>query len=301
MSLLPSATELVCALGLEQALIGISHECDYPPSVTHLPRVTHTRIAHDADSRSIDRQVRAELAGNQGLYGLDLETLVRLAPDLIVTQSLCDVCAVGARDVEAALCQLPGTAQLFTLQPARLADMLGALRALGDAAGVAAAAVAVAGQLEARIDTVRARSAGLDAAVRPRVALLEWLDPLFTAGHWNPELVELAGGTSVGGHAGAPSTTLDSAQLQTLDPEVIFIACCGFDVTRTLEDLPILRALPGWHALTAVRNGRVYVTDGNAYFNRPGPRLVDSLEILAHALHPEVHPPPRGRVAAQHV
>ena len=297
-SLLPGATELICAVGLEHALVGISHECDYPHSITGLPRVTRTRIAHDADSLSIDRQVRAELAGNQGLYSLDVETLVQLAPDLIVTQSLCEVCAVGSRDVEAALCRLPGAPRLFTLQPARLADVLDSLVALGHAAGAPDAAAAARSGLEARIDAVRARSATLDAHARPRVALLEWLDPLFSAGHWNPELVALAGGTPVCGLAGAPSTGLDWTQLQELDPDVLFIACCGFDVARALQDLPILQALPGWEALKAVREGRVYVSDGNAWFNRSGPRLVDSLEILAHALHPHAHPLPRGLVGA---
>ncbi len=291
-SLLPSATELICALGLDAALVGVSHECDFPASVTTRPRVTRTRIAHDADSRSIDAQVREELAGNQALYSVDIDRLIALAPDLLVTQSLCDVCAVGANDVEAALCRLPGQPRVFNLQPERLHDILDCVRALGEATGATAAATALTQALDARIAAVRARSERLPAAARPRVALVEWLDPWFDAGHWNPELVELAGGVPVCGRAGAPSTTLEWAHLQALDPDVLFIACCGFDVARTLSDLPIARALPGWTSLKAVREGRVYVTDGNAYFNRPGPRIVDSLEILAHALHPTLHPLP---------
>ena len=297
-SLLPSATELVCALGLESALVGISHECDYPPGVERLPRVTRTKIAHDADSREIDNQVRAELAGAQALYSLDLDRLGALAPDLIVTQSLCDVCAVGADEVDAALCRLPGAPRLFNLQPARLADILGCVRELGAAAGVPAAADALLARMEARIDAVRARSASLPPAARPRVALVEWLDPWFDAGHWNPELVELAGGVPVCGRKGEPSTTLEWSTLRELDPDVLFIACCGFTVERTLVDLPIVAALPGWDELKAVREGRVYVTDGNAYFNRPGPRIVDSLEIIAHALHPALHPLPPHLPAA---
>jgi iron complex transport system substrate-binding protein len=291
-SLLPSATELVCALGLESALVGISHECDYPPSVASRPRVTRTRIAHNADSRSIDTQVRAELAGSQALYSLEIERLTALAPDLLVTQSLCDVCAVGATEVDAALCRLPGAPRVFNLQPERLGDIIDCVRTLGAATGASAAATVLCDALEARIAAVRTRSASLSAAARPRVALVEWLDPWFDAGHWNPELVELAGGVPVCGRAGAPSTTLAWPHLQALDPDVLFIACCGFDLSRTLADLPIARALPGWTALKAVRDGRVYVTDGNAYFNRPGPRIVDSLEILAHALHPTLHPLP---------
>ncbi len=297
-SLLPSATELICALGLESALVGISHECDYPPGVNGLPRVTRTRIAHDASSRDIDTQVREELAGAQALYSLDLDTLRELAPDLIVTQSLCDVCAVGADEVDAALCRLPGTPRLFNLQPERLGDILGCVRELGSAAGVPAAAELLIAGMEARIDAVRERSARLPDAARPRVALVEWLDPWFDAGHWNPELVELAGGVPVCGRKGEPSTTLDWATLRELDPDVLFIACCGFDVARTQADIPIVTALPGWMDLKCVREGRVYVTDGNAYFNRPGPRIVDSLEILAHALHASVHPLPRGLQAA---
>jgi iron complex transport system substrate-binding protein len=297
-SLLPSATELVCALGLESALVGISHECDYPPTVTALPRVTRTKIAHDATSREIDQQVREELAGAKALYSLELDTLRALAPELIVTQSLCDVCAVGAEEVDAALCRLPGQPRLFNLQPERLADIFGCVRTLGEAAGVPAAAAALEAALAARVEAVRERSAGLPAAARPRVALVEWLDPWFDAGHWNPELVEIAGGVPVCGRVGEPSTTLEWEKLRGLDPDVIFIACCGFDVPRTLVDLPTVRALPGWSTLKAVRDGRVYVTDGNAYFNRPGPRIVDSLEILAHALHPGHHPLPLGLVAA---
>jgi iron complex transport system substrate-binding protein len=297
-SLLPSATELICALGLEPALVGISHECDYPPGINGLPRVTRTRIAHDASSRDIDIQVREELAGTQALYSLDLDTLRELAPDLIVTQSLCDVCAVGADEVDAALCRLPGAPALFNLQPERLGDILGCVRELGAAAGVPAAAQTLLANMEARIDAVRERSAGLPDAARPRVALVEWLDPWFDAGHWNPELVELAGGVPVCGRKGEPSTTLECATLRELDPDVLFIACCGFDVARTLADIPIVTALPGWADLKCVRAGRVYVTDGNAYFNRPGPRIVDSLEILAHALHPALHPLPPGLQAA---
>ena len=297
-SLLPSATELVCALGLESALVGISHECDYPPGITGLPRVTRTRIAHDASSHDIDRQVREELAGTQALYSLDLDTLRALAPDLIVTQSLCDVCAVGADEVDAALCRLPGAPRLFNLQPERLGDILGCVRELGAAAGAAAAAETLLASMETRIGAVRERSARLPADARPRVALVEWLDPWFDAGHWNPELVELAGGTPVCGRKGEPSTTLAWSTLRELDPDVLFIACCGFDVARTLQDLPIVAALPGWAELKCVRNGRVHVTDGNAYFNRPGPRIVDSLEILAHALHPALHPLPQGLEAA---
>jgi len=297
-SLLPSATEIVCALGLRDALVGVSHECDFPAGVETLPHVTRTRIAHDATSREIDAQVRRELAAAQALYSLDLDVLPALAPQLLVTQSLCEVCAVDAREVDAALCRLPGAPRLFNLQPERLGDILDCIRALADAAGVPRAGRTLVEALAARVAAVRTRSARLPADARPRVAFVEWLDPWFDAGHWNPELVEAAGGVPVCGNVGAPSATLAWDALRALDPDVLFIACCGYGVERALADLSTARRLPGWGALRAVRDGRVYVTDGNAYFNRPGPRIVDSLEILAHALHPALHPLPEHLPAA---
>ncbi len=293
-SLLPSATELVCALGLREQLVGISHECDYPPGVEQLPRVTSTRIAHSADSLSIDRQVRAELAKVSALYQVDGELLATLAPDLLVTQALCDVCAVSASDVASVAGALPRVAQVFNLQPTRLHDILENVSALGVAAGVPERAAAVRAQMEQRIGRVTARSAAIPPAAHPRVAMLEWLDPLFDAGHWNPELVELAGGVPVLGRIGQPSTTIELSALHAAAPDLIFIACCGFNPERTLQDVARLSANDEWHALTAVQAGRVWVVDGNAYFNRPGPRIVDSLELLAHVLHPSVHPVPAG-------
>lgn len=300
-SLLPSATEIVCALGLRPQLVGVSHECDYPADVTALPRGTSTRIAHDQDSAAIDTQVRAELAASAALYQVDAGLLEMLAPDLIVTQSLCDVCAVAAADVTAAACGLSNAAQVFNLQPTRLADILECVSALGSAAGVAATAARVRAELAARIARVETLTASIAAAARPRVAMLEWLDPLFDAGHWNPELVALAGGTPVTGRCGEPSTTLDWATLEAADPDVLFVACCGFDLPRSMADVARLAARADWRELRAVKTGQVWVADGNAYFNRPGPRIVDSLELLAHALHPAVHAPPASATPAQRI
>ncbi|MGD9601983.1 MAG: ABC transporter substrate-binding protein [Gammaproteobacteria bacterium] len=293
-SLLPSATEMICALGLRDDLVGVSHECDHPPDVVTLPRVTATRIAHGLTSAEIDRQVREELGRQTALYTLDHPLLTTLAPDLLVTQALCDVCAVSAEEVAAAACALPRVARVFNLQPERLDDVLDSLVALAEAAGTPAAGVALRAALAARIAAVAARSATLPLAVRPRVALLEWLDPLFDAGHWNPELVTLAGGEPVFGRVGRPSTTREWSALAAAAPDVIVIACCGFDVTRTLDDVRKVARRPEWNALRAVRAGCSWVMDGNAYFNRPGPRLVDSLELLAHVLHPALHPMPAG-------
>lgn len=297
-SLLPSATELICALGLRENLVGVSHECDYPPGVETLPRVTHTRIDHTADSPAIDAQVRQELAAGQGLYGVNAPTLAALAPTLLVTQSLCDVCAVAEDDVATAVRGLPSPPKVVTLQPATLADMLANIDTVAAQAGVPHAALALRAALEARIAAVAARTDRIPAAARPRVALLEWLDPLFDGGHWNAELVTLAGGYPALGLAGGPSTTRRWEELAAADPDVIVVACCGYDRDRGLRDVAAISRLPAWRTLRAVREGQVRVADGNAYFNRPGPRLVDSLELLAHALHPLVHPLPDGILPA---
>lgn len=297
-SLLPGATELVCALGLREALVGISHECDYPPGLGTVPRVTRTRVDHTAASLAIDAQVRQELAAGQGLYGVDASSLAALAPTLIVTQSLCAICAVAEDDIADAVRALPSAPAVVALQPATLDEMLENIDTLGGRFGVPHAAAALRATLEARIAAVAARSARIPPAARPRVALLEWLDPLFDAGHWKPELVALAGGHPALGRTGAPSTMRRWEELAAADPDVIVVACCGYDRDRGLRDVAAISRLPAWRALRAVREGRVRVADGNAYFNRPGPRLVDSLELLAHALHPLVHPLPDGVLPA---
>lgn len=297
LSLLPGATELVCALGLEDCLVGVSHECDFPPAVNRLPRVSSTAIQHNADSLAIDAQVRAAVAAGAPLYQLDPAQLRALAPTLVISQSLCAVCGVDGETVSAALCALPAATGQFNFAPSRLAEFLEAITSLGAQLGVPARAQALRSTLETRIDHVARRSAALGPQ-RPRVAFLEWLAPFFTAGHWNPELVQLAGGEPLFGAAGEKSTVIDWAALGASDPDVLFIACCGFSSDRTLLELPVVTRDPRWSALRAVRDGRVYVTDGNAYFNRSGPRLIESLEILAHALHPTVHGLPAGLPAA---
>lgn len=288
-SLLPSATEIVCALGLEEQLVGITHECDFPASVQALPKVTRTLIPTDASSAEIDRLVREQLQTSGALYTLDLPTLQELLPDLIVTQALCDVCAVAEDEVRAAACSLPGNPQIVNLEPQTLAEVFDAIRQVAQAAGVESKAKEVVQELTARVEAVVARAANRP---RPRVALLEWLDPPFSCGHWNPELVRLAGGVEGLGREGSPSRTLSWEEVFAWRPEVVVIACCGFSIERTLEDVSRLRSMAGWQDLPAVRAGRVYVADGSHYFNRPGPRLVDSLEILAHAISPEAHPLP---------
>lgn len=296
MSLLPSATEMICSLGLRDQLVGVTHECDYPAPVLGLPKVTRTLIPKDATSAEIDRLVRDRLVSTRALYSLDLPTLEALRPDLIVTQALCQVCAVAEEEVRAAACRLPGEPRVCNLEPETLAGVFAAIRQVAKAAGCDAVADGVVAGLEARVRAVAVRSEAMRE--RPRVALLEWLDPPFSCGHWSPELVRLAGGVEGLGREGVASRTLSWAEVIDWQPEVVFVACCGFDVERTLADVGPLGAVPGWNDLPAVRSGRVFVTNGSDYFSRPGPRLVDSLEILAHALFPGSHSLPAGLPAA---
>jgi iron complex transport system substrate-binding protein len=286
-SLLPAATEIVAALGMLDHLVGVSHECDFPPSVNELPRVTRCAIHGNAlPSTDIDRWVKTELARTGTLYTMDEALLRRLAPDVIITQRLCDVCAVGYGTVMAFAATLPGSPRVVNLEPQTLADVFGDVRRVAAALGVPHRAEQVIAQLEARVERVRRRTSS--APVR-RCVLLEWIDPPFRSGHWGPELVGLAGGVDPVGRAGEDAVQVTWDAVREAAPEVLVIACCGFDVVRTERDLPILRAYPGFDALPAVRNRAVWIVDGSAYFSRPGPRLVDSLELLATLVHPELY------------
>jgi len=289
-SLLPSATEIVCCLGLQDQLVGVTHECDYPPHVRGLPKVTRTLIPVEATSREIDRLVRDRIATGRALYSLDLPELERVRPDLVVTQTLCEVCAVAEEEVREACSALPGGPRILNLEPTTLHEVLESIRVVGKAVRMARHAEEVVSRLAARVEQVKARTSTLDH--RPRIVFLEWLDPPFSSGHWTPELIQMAGGLETLGRAGQPSRTLRWEEVAACEPEVVFVACCGFNVGRTLKDLAALAADPRWRELPAVRSGRVYVVDGSHYFSRPGPRLVESLEILAHALHPSIHPLP---------
>lgn len=277
-SLLPSATEIICSLGLRDNLVGVTHECDYPAGVESLPNVTGTLIPHDATSAEIDALVRERLKTDKALYSLDMETLHQVAPELIVTQALCDVCAVAEHEVNAAACSLPGSPQVINLEPTCLEEVFDCIAAVGAAVGIEDRAAKVIDELKSRVQAVVAR--GRSLSYRPSMMLLEWIDPPFSAGHWSPELVEMAGGREVIGVAGERSTTVAWEEIVRADPEMLVIACCGFTVERTRQDLPILESYPGWSSLACVRNDQVHVVDGSAFFSRPGPRLVDSLEIL---------------------
>jgi iron complex transport system substrate-binding protein len=282
-SLLPSATEIVCALGLEDALVAVSHSCDFAGRVESLPRVTRTRVPHDATSSEIDTVVRECLSRGESLYQLDAGLLETLQPDLIVTQALCEVCAVGPAEVDRTVPALSSAPRIVTLEPHTLEEVFGAIERVGAATGRSEAASALVRDLRRRVELVRAKSARL--ARRLRVAFLEWADPPMCGGHWNPELVEIAGGRDGLGTPGEPSHTLTWDAVLRWKPEVMVLACCGFDETRGAEEMELLRGRPGFGALPCAREGRIHVMDGVRLFSRPGPSLVESLERLAAVLH----------------
>ncbi len=292
-SLLPSATEIVCALGLEDQLVLRSHECDFPPGVARLPFVTEPKYAADGTSYQIDERIRALLQEGLSVYRVDADGLRDARPDVIVTQHQCEVCAVSARELEAAACAVldppPG---IVSLAPGGLADVLSDMERVAAALGVADRGAALVAGLRERMEAVEARvkgwSAGRAATHRPSVVTLEWLDPLMVAGNWVPELVEMAGGTNLLGEAGAHSPFVDWEEVRELDPDVVVVLPCGFTLHRTRQELHLLAELPGWTELRAVRRGRVALADGHHFFNRPGPRVVESLEILAEILHPDM-------------
>jgi iron complex transport system substrate-binding protein len=289
-SLVPAATEIVAALGMLDALVGVSHECDHPEEVRDKPRVTRCEI-HESGlpSVAVDRWVRESLRESGTLYTMDEELVRRLRPDAILTQKLCDVCAVAYGTVARFAAALPGPPRVVNLEPSSLADIFQDIRNVGAVLGVSERAETLVAALLARVDEVRERAAG---ARRRRCVVLEWIDPPFCSGHWVPELVELTGGLDPIGRRGEDSTEIRWDDVLEAAPEVLVVSCCGYSVERTLEDLPILRSRSGFQTLPAAQRGEIWVVDGSAYFSRPGPRIVDSLEILAELLHPELF---RGR------
>jgi len=288
-SLLPSATEIVCALGLEDQLVAVTHECDYPPSVRSKPVVTGSVVPSDLPSAEIEHHIRRLVHQGSSIYTLDAEQLERLQPDLILTQELCAVCAVSYPLVEKAARRLDGPREIVSLEPERLEDLFEHIRLVGRRTGREAAAREVVHDLRARLDRVRRL---VERRPRRRVVCLEWIEPLYNAGHWTPELVEQAGGHDPLGSPGEPSRPIEWSQVVAAAPEVLVVMPCGFSLNRTLREMSALARLPGWTEQPAVRAGEVYGIDGNAFFSRPGPRLVDSVEILAGLLHPDAAPAP---------
>ena len=286
-SLIASATEIVCALGFEESMVGRSHECDFPPSVEKLPVCSSSKVNVDGSSRAIDDQVRAIVADALSVYRVDAALLDDLAPTVIITQTQCEVCAVSLRDVEQAVCELVASEpKIVSLEPMDLGDVFTDIRAVAAALGRPERAERLNAGLTARLDAIRERSGALGK--RPVIACIEWIDPLMHAENWVPELVEIAGGSVMLGEAGRHSGYFEFGRMIEADPDVIAVMPCGFDIRRTAAEMPPLAAQPGWADLSAVRNGRVFLTDGNQFFNRPGPRVVESAEILAELLHPEV-------------
>jgi iron complex transport system substrate-binding protein len=287
-SLLPSTTEIVHALGCGDQLVGRSHECDHPSGVEALPVVTEPRVPVEGDSLRIDRQLRSILEQALSVYQVHTDVLADLAPDVVLTQSLCEVCAVSLADVQAAVDEhLGSSTEVVALEPQRIADVSEDIRRVARALEVPERGDRLVEEVTTRIEEVRRRTRDLP---RRTVVSIEWIEPLMAAGNWMPELIDAAGGRELFGTAGAHSPWTTWEQMRAADPDVIVILPCGFDLERTREEAASLRELPGWEQLTAVREGRVAITDGHRYFNRPGPRLADSTEILAEILHPGTFP-----------
>src|SRR6185369_4578487 len=266
-SLIASATEIVCALGFESDLVGRSHECDYPPSVKNLPQLTSPKFKVEGSSIEIDQRVKAILMDALSVYRVDPQGLDALKPSHIITQSQCEVCAVSLKDVELAVCQLTSSNPVIvSLEPNSLEDVWADILKVGESLGAAPRAEQLIDELQSRMDDVVQRTHWLDS--NPSVAYIEWIDPLMAGGNWMPELVEMAGGVNLFGEAGKHSPWMEWDELRAADPEVILVSPCGYDVTKTLQEMPALVSRPGWSELRAVRSHRVAVADGNQYFHR---------------------------------
>ncbi len=287
-SLIPGATEILHFVGAGEALVGVTHECDYPPGVEKLPRLTGVSVDHHSmTSAEIDAAIGERLTDTGSIYSLDAKLLEELEPDLVLTQGLCDVCAVSLNIVEQAAAGLQETPRILSTNPTSLDEVLEATVEVGDAVGRGAEARAKVAALRERLARVEEAVAGLP---RPRVGCIEWLDPPISAGHWIPEMVRLAGGEELFAGAGEPSRRLSWSEVFEAAPEVLVLMPCGFDAARAAREARVLPELTGWKDLPAVEHGRVWAVDANSYFSRPAPRLVEGVEILARILHPEALP-----------
>lgn len=285
-SLISSATEIVHALGQGHVQVARSHECDWPPAVAALPQLTRPKfLVHGATSGEIDRSVRALVEQGLAVYEVDAERLREIAPDVILTQDQCEVCAVSLADVEQAVCAWAGPAtRIVSLKPHTMADVFDDVRTVAGAIGVVDAGERLVASMQQRLERVARVVEGRPIA---RLAYIEWIDPPMSCGHWMPELVTAAGGESLFGETGKNSPRITWEEVARADPDVVLVAPCGYDIKTTLAEMDALRVNPLWMGLRAVVEGRVFVADGNAYFNRPGPRLVESAEILAEIMHPD--------------
>ena len=283
-SLIPSATEIVCALGAGEQLVGRSHECDFPPGVERLPALTSPKMDPSAGTAAVDRDVRALVEQGLSVYRIDVDRLEALAPDLVVTQDQCQVCAVALDEVTAAVRSLTRrNVEIVSLSPLTVDDVKADVRRVGKALGVPEKADAVVDEIAHRLDAL-AEASRAATTRRPRVVHIEWIAPLMVGGHWIPELVERAGGEHALGVRRGRTSPIDWPEVRAYDPEVIVVSPCGFKIPQSEKDRALLEALPGWRDTTAVRTGRLFVADGNAFFNRPGPRLVETAEIVQAAI-----------------
>ena len=286
-SLLPSSTEIVFALGLGDSLVGVTHECDYPAETAGIPSVTSSVVNGESMSgKAIHDAITGLVHGGSSIYNLDQELLDQAGPDLILTQELCDVCAVSYDQVEAAASMLQCDTRVVSLEPTSVGEILDTIRIVGEIAGVEGRAEEVTGKLRSRVERVERIAS--QAQSKPRVLCMEWLDPVFIGGHWVPEMVAMAGGEDGLGIAGKPSFQVDWPRIAEYDPDLIVVMPCGFSAGRALAEMEKTNFPDEWHGLDAVGKGEVYVVDGSSYFNRPGPRVVDGLEILAQIIHPEL-------------
>jgi iron complex transport system substrate-binding protein len=285
-SLLPAATEIICALGLEENLVGRSHECDFPESVKQLPVCTEANFPDGLSSADIDVRVKEILADALSVYTVKREQIKALAPDVVVTQAQCEVCAVSLKDVEEALENyLDKQAQIISLQPNSLDDVLNDITIIANALNVRQAGADLVENLQQRVDIIKHKLKFIDS--KPTVACIEWLEPLMISGNWVPGLINIAGGMPVLAQEGKHSPYVEWDDILQQDPEIIVVMPCGFSIERTMREINLLLDRPGFASLKAVKNDRFYIADGNQYFNRPGPRIVDSIEILAEIIRPK--------------
>jgi iron complex transport system substrate-binding protein len=285
-SLLPSATETLYELGAGDSVAGVTFECDFPPEAKTKRVIVRTRLRHSNDPAEIDRQVNDFVSRGESLYEVDAAAVQAIAPDLIITQDLCHVCAASPGDLASALAALARKPEVLSLNPQSLAGVWNDIIAIGSAIGRISQARELVGELEGRVSAVA--QVVSHSSTRPQVACLEWLDPLFAAGHWVPEMVARAGGMDVFGKAAKPSVRKTWEDVLKANPEVIVIMPCGYGLEEAVKEFNVMTPPEGWESIQAVRNGRVFAVDASGYFSRPGPRLADGVEILASILHPEM-------------
>ena len=297
-SLLPSATEIVCALGLEENLVGITHECDFPATVSGKPSLTASRISHETmSSQEIDHAVRSQLDGHGSIYDLDAETLQKINPDLIITQELCDVCAVSYKTVQKAAKIYVAGARVVSLEPNTIEDIFENVKTVGELTGTKYKAEEVVADLQKRLDKVREQTANIEK--RPKVFMLEWLEPPFAPGHWTPEQVEIAGGECLLGEAGKRSVTTTYGAICESKPEILILIPCGYYKEDILRQLPNTIFPESFKQIPAFETGEIWALDATAYFSRPAPRVVDGVEILAKIFHPAIFGAPTDAEAVR--